>query len=159
MLILGIDPGSTLIGYGLIEDLGDILKPVDYGVLKIKEKDPIKKINELNKRFGEILKKHRIDQVGVEKLFFSKNKKTAIEVAQAKGAILLLLQQKGMRVYEFTPNQVKQSVTGYGNADKLAVAKMVEKILNIENINEDNTADALAVAITTASAIKNPVGF
>ncbi len=150
MKFLGIDPGSTLIGYAFIED-GNELKALNYGLLKIKEKNPTLKLKELGEKLSEIVKKQEIKVAGVEKLFFAKNKKTAIEVAQARGVIIYTLLKAGLEIIEPTPIQVKSCVAGYGGADKEAVSKMASQILGLKTpVKEDNTADALAIAITTA---------
>lgn len=155
MKILGIDPGSTLMGYGLIEEKNNELTPITYGVLKINEKDLSQKLLALNKNLLALLKKTQPDFVGVEKLFFAKNKKTAFEVAHARGIIMLQVLQKGIPLLEVAPNEVKSQVTGYGLSDKKAVEKMVKHILKIENFeSDDNAADALAIAITTANLRK-----
>ena len=154
MRVLGIDPGSTLIGYALIEEL-ETLKSIKYGLLEIKEKNPTKRLKEIDSRLSSLIKEEKIDVAGVEKIFFAKNKKTAIEVAQARGVILAVLLRRGIEIIEITPIQIKSSITGSSSADKISVAKMASKILNLkEVVKEDNTADALAIAITTASHYK-----
>ncbi|MDP2629494.1 MAG: crossover junction endodeoxyribonuclease RuvC [Candidatus Harrisonbacteria bacterium] len=154
MRILGIDPGSTLIGYGLLEKDSKGLSVLDYGVLTIKAKDPLTKIQEISTVFPGLLKKWKPDIVGLEKVFFSKNKKTALEVAQARGALSLLILQNKVSVFEFTPGEVKLAVTGYGSADKQSVIKMVSQILSISGLKEDNTADALAIALASEQAFQ-----
>jgi len=151
MKILGIDPGSTLIGFGLIEEDGGTLKMTAVGVLKIAEKDPTKKLLELSHGLNKLLDEHQPELVGLEKLYFSKNKKTALEVSQARGVIANTLLLRGLPILEYGPGQIKMAVTGYGNADKVSVAKMVNYILKLaaEKI-DDNASDALAIAITTA---------
>lgn len=154
MRILGIDPGSTLIGYGLVRDEG-VFTLEDCGLLRIKEKDPSKKLLEIKNEISKILEKYKPDVVGVEKLFFAKNKKTAIEVAQARGVIVAQALSVQKNLIELTPMQVKSTVVGYGSADKKAVSKITAKILNLkEEINEDNTADAVAIAIASAMEYK-----
>ena len=153
MRILGIDPGSTLIGYGCIEDDGKGKTTlITSGVIKIKAKELPEKLKELGSRLEELLKETGPALVGIEKLFFSKNKKTALEVAHARGVILAELLRLNLPVREFTPGEVKSAVTGYGSADKIMVAKMVGKILGITELEgDDNTSDAIAVALTTAA--------
>lgn len=155
MKILGIDPGSTLMGYGLIEEKNNDLTLIDYGVLKIEEKDLSQKLLALNKELLALLKETQPEFVGIEKLFFAKNKKTAFEVAHARGVIMLQVLKKGIPLIEVAPNEVKSQVTGYGLSDKKAVEKMVKHILKIETFeSDDNAADALAVAIATANLKK-----
>ena len=150
MRILGIDPGSSRIGYGLIEDNGS-LSLVDYGVLEIKEKTLSGKILNLAGQFEELLKKTKPDLAGIEKLYFMKNIKTGIEVAQSRGVLMLAILKNKIPVLEFDPTQVKQTVTNYGQSDKIAVAKMVKKILNVEEITGyDDASDAIAIAITAS---------
>ncbi len=152
MKILGIDPGSTLMGYGVIETSGSSVRALSYGVLKIKAKALPDKLLELSTGLKKLLTKHTPDSTGLEKLFFAKNKKTAIEVAQARGVILLGLLQANLPVTELTPAEIKVAVTSYGAADKLMVKKMVGKILNIETLAaDDNAWDALAVALAVSS--------
>ncbi|PIR86852.1 MAG: crossover junction endodeoxyribonuclease RuvC [Candidatus Harrisonbacteria bacterium CG10_big_fil_rev_8_21_14_0_10_49_15] len=151
MKILGIDPGSALMGYGVIKENTDgSLSEQAHGVLVIKAKTIPDKLNLLAHDLRELLKKHQPDIAGVETLFFSKNKKTAFEVAHARGVILLLLLEHNIPIYEYTPGQIKSAVTGYGNADKEMVAKMVRHLLSVKLKGDDNASDALAVAITTA---------
>lgn len=152
MRILGIDPGSTLMGFGVLESDKGKLETVEYGVLKITGKDLPEKLLNLSNELQKLLKRAKPEIAGIEKLFFSKNKKTAFEVAQARGVILLELLRHKISVVELTPGQIKIAATGYGNADKIAVAKMVGKILNIAKLeHDDNASDALAVAIATSS--------
>ena len=159
MKILGIDPGSALMGYGVIKkDPTGKLLPLDYGVLKITEKTIPQKLLSLSKQLDTLLEKTKPDAAGVEQLFFAKNKKTAIEVAHARGVIIMKLLEKNIPLYEFTPPQVKIAVTGYGLADKIQIASMTAKILGLEKIHaDDNASDGLAVAIATSTAINNPL--
>ncbi|PIT93312.1 MAG: crossover junction endodeoxyribonuclease RuvC [Candidatus Harrisonbacteria bacterium CG10_big_fil_rev_8_21_14_0_10_38_8] len=156
MKILGVDPGSTLIGYGLIDqDKNDNLKELDHGLITIKATTLPEKILLLSFKFQELLDKTKPEYVGIETLFFAKNKKTAFEVAHARGVLLYLLLKNQIPFKEITPNEVKVSVTSYGNADKDQVATMVKKILHLEELKgDDNTSDALAVAIAVSSLIK-----
>lgn len=158
MKILGIDPGSVRIGYGVIET-GRDLALIDYGVIEIKRKESKKLIAEAATALLKLLKKHRPDLIGIEKLYFMKNVKTCIEVAQTRGALILQANNTGVPILELSPSEVKLSVAGYGLADKKAVAKMAGKILRLENLHGyDDASDALAIAITAAfqTKIKNP---
>lgn len=149
MTILGIDPGSSRTGYGCITD--HPLRFQTAGVIDFKEKDPNKKILILADRYQKLLDTLQPDIVAIEKIFFSRNVKTAIEVAQARGALILLTLKNKIALVEFGPTQVKQAVTNYGLADKKAVAKMVAAILKIDLSRAiDDTTDALAIAITAA---------
>ena len=150
--ILGIDPGSSRMGYGLIEQQGSKLKLVKAGTLEIKEKDVNQKLLALASGLKALLKTVKPDLVAVEKIFFSKNVKTAIEVAQARGIIILITLQNQIPLIELTPQQAKQAVTNYGGADKKAVAKMVSIILERPLLKVlDDTTDALALAIAASS--------
>ncbi len=154
MKILGIDPGSTRIGYGLIEKSGGELKFLKAGILKIISKDKCERLVDLEKSFSALLKKERPDWAVMEKLYFTKNQKTGLEVAQSRGVLTLLITKSKIPLMEFTPLEIKQGVTGYGMADKKSVARMVAKILKIDKINEyDDATDALAGAITGSSNI------
>ncbi len=154
MRILGIDPGSTRIGYGLIES-GANLKALDFGLIEIKAHSISEKLLSLANQFATLLEKTKPDLASVEKIYFTKNQKTIIEVAQARGVILFLILKNNISLLEYTPREVKQAVTSYGLADKVAVAKMVCRILNLKEIpKNDDITDALAIAITAASHYK-----
>ncbi len=154
MKILGIDPGSTRIGYGLIKSDSD-LKVLDFGLIEIKASSISEKLLLLADKFAKLLEKTKPDLVSVEKIYFAKNQKTAIEVAEARGVILFLILKNKIPLLEYNPREVKQAVTGYGLADKIAVNKMVCRILNLEKISgPDDIADALAIAITAANRYK-----
>ena len=150
-LVLGIDPGTATTGYGLVRDLPDSsLQVVDYGTFVTPAGLPApKRLSMLYHRLLEIVLLHHPDSAAVEKLFFQSNVKTAIAVGQARGVLLLALAESGLEVAEYTPNEVKQAVTGYGRADKKQVQEMVRVLLAMPHIpRPDDAADALAVAIT-----------
>jgi crossover junction endodeoxyribonuclease RuvC len=150
MIILGIDPGSTRIGYGVIAGPRK-LELIDYGTINNKREETSKLISNISVKISELIRKHQPDIVGIEKLYFSKNVKTGIEVAQARGAIISEVAKAGIPLKEFGPSEIKLSVTNYGLADKKAVSKMAAKILGVEKISGfDDASDALAIAITTA---------
>ncbi|MDP3901713.1 MAG: crossover junction endodeoxyribonuclease RuvC [bacterium] len=149
MKILGIDPGTNRIGYGLINDRP--LKLIDYGVLEIKERSS-KKFLLLAEGLERLITDFKPDFAGVEKIYFAKNQKTAIEVAQARGIILYLLLKNKIAFAEYGPQEIKSAVTGYGLADKKAVAKLVAKLLQIDKLHgHDDASDALAIAITAVN--------
>ncbi|MEK7549023.1 MAG: crossover junction endodeoxyribonuclease RuvC [Patescibacteria group bacterium] len=155
MLILGLDPGSTRIGYGIIKKEKNDLKLVASGLLKILSKDKSQRLLEAEKSLSEILKKYSIDLAALEKLFFMKNLKTAIEVSQTRGVLTLLVVKHKIPLLEFSPSEVKIAATGYGSADKRAVAKMIGKILKTDKISKvDDISDALAIAIAAALKVK-----
>ena len=150
MKILGIDPGSSRTGYGLITDKP--LKLVASGVINLKEKDPNKKIIKLAAEYEAVLKKFKPDLSAIETLFFSRNVKTAIEVSQARGVLVYLTLKNKVALIEYGPMQIKQTIANYGLADKKAVAKMVSAILKIAPIKGfDDISDAIAIAITAAN--------
>lgn len=149
MLILGIDPGTNRIGYGLIEKRGDKFRTIDYGCIEISQKSTPKKLLEISKKLQKILKKHQPKILAVEKLFFTKNVKTAISVSEARGVIILEALKNNLKIVELTPLQVKIALTGYGKAPKTQIAQMVKLSLGLKKIPKpDDTTDALAIAIT-----------
>ena len=151
MIIIGIDPGSTRIGYGVIKS-GRKLELIDYGVIEVKRKTADKMLLEISKGISNLIKKHNPSAVGIEKIYFSKNIKTGIEVAQARGAIILEIARNQIPIKEFSPSEIKLGVTNYGMADKKAVAKMTAKILGVESLSGfDDASDALAIAIMAAN--------
>lgn len=156
MIIMGIDPGDTLIGFGVIKKTGSHIALVAHGCISIPSagKTTSQKLHELEEKLGEILRTHRPEVIGVEDLFFFKNLKTAIKVAQARGVILATCERHNVAVLEFTPLQIKQAVTGYGRAEKKQVQKMVQAILGVKTpFTQDDAADALAAAICTHSSM------
>ncbi|KKQ23405.1 crossover junction endodeoxyribonuclease RuvC [Candidatus Wolfebacteria bacterium RIFCSPLOWO2_01_FULL_38_11] len=156
MLILGIDPGSTRVGYGLIKKEKNNLFFVESGLLEIFSKNKTDRLLEAAKSLSKIIKKHKPNVVAVEKLFFMKNLKTAVEVSETRGVLTLIVGQHKIPLLEFSPSEIKIAVTGYGMADKKAVAKMVENILKIDKIKgPDDISDALAVAITATNFLNN----
>ena len=152
MVILGIDPGIAIVGYGIIEYKNNKFRVIDYGAVTTNANTPTdQRLALVYKGIDILIKKYDIDEVAIEELFFNKNVKTAITVAQARGVIMLACTHNGKPIYEYTPLQIKQAVTGYGKADKNQVIYMTMNILGIrEKIKPDDTADALAVAICTA---------
>lgn len=154
MIIIGIDPGTTRIGYGVVKSEGNKITPVDYGLIsnpgKIRESDLMSTYDQLS----TIIDKYKPDKISIERLFFKQNIKTALSVSEFRGVILLVCAKKGVPVVELTPSEVKSGVSGYGKADKNQVHRMVKMILGIkEDIKPDDVADALAIAICGASNI------
>jgi len=152
MRILGIDPGLATVGYGIIEYRGNSFTTLDYGaILTAAHTDFDKRLLSIHEQLSELITIFKPDAVAIEELFFNKNTKTAIAVAQARGAIVLTCAQYGVPYYEYTPLQVKQSVVGYGRADKNQVQQMTKILLNLNAVPKpDDTADALAIAICHA---------
>ena len=150
-LALGIDPGTATTGYGLVRLMPDgELVAVSYGIISTpKDATPSARLEMLYDGLRELLKQHKPDTSAVEKLFFARNVTTGIAVGQARGVVLLALQQAGLEVFEYTPKEVKSAVAGYGGAEKRQVQEMVRALLQLDTIPKpDDAADALAVAIT-----------
>ena len=148
MIILGIDPGSTRAGYGIIDFSKNKSVYIDGGIVSVDSKDKNTRLVELERSFERIIKKYKPEVAGVERLYFVKNQKTGLEVAQSRGVLLLSVAKRGLPIFEFTPNEIKQGITGYGSADKIAVTKMVRQILKIGDIKQpDDAYDALAIAL------------
>ena len=152
MLILGIDPGYAIIGWGLIRFERGRYIPVDFGAITTNAGVPFnRRLEQIYDQLNELLDTHHPDAVAVEKLYFQTNAKTAIDVAQARGVTMLALQQHGMPVFEYTPLQVKSAVTGFGQAQKPQVMEMTKRLLRLKAVPKpDDTADALAIAICHA---------
>ena len=147
MIIVGIDPGSRRIGYGLIKVAGNSLSILEAGILKISSPDDAEALDEAHQGALALIRKYRPKILGIEKLYFAKNRKTAIGVAQARGVIIALAIRQGLEVLEYSPSEVKSGVAGYGLADKQAVAKMVRAIFGRPDLRViDDASDALAVA-------------
>ncbi|MFA6424182.1 MAG: crossover junction endodeoxyribonuclease RuvC [Candidatus Magasanikbacteria bacterium] len=155
-IILGIDPGFGRMGFGAIEKMktGE-WRSLDYGCIDTSPKKKfVERLQEVYEAVEFIIKKYKPSVVGVEKLYFARNVTTAIEVAQARGVILLCAVQAGLQVDEYTPQQIKQAITGYGKAEKQQMQKMVAMILGIKGkIKSDDAADALAVALCTGQSL------
>ncbi len=148
-IILGIDPGIADTGYGVIKEEGSKLTCLSYGTIKTSPAlDMISRLELLHKDLDKIIKKYKPELIAVEQLFFNKNVRTALIVGQARGVILLTIKQNKLPIIEYTPLQVKQAVSAYGQASKKQVQKMVKLILKLRELPQpDDAADALAVAI------------
>ncbi len=150
-LVLGIDPGTATTGYGLVRLTPDgDLQSVAFGAIVTPPHTPAHhRLKMLYDDLKQLLAEHHPDACAVEKLFFSRNVSTAIGVGQARGVVLLALAEAGLDVAEYTPNEVKQAVAGYGSADKRQVQEMVRTLLLLPEVPKpDDAADALAIAIT-----------
>lgn len=152
MVILGIDPGIATVGYGVIEQKGNSLSVIDYGVIETPKNETIPvRLKMVYDGINYLAEKYKPDSVAVEELFYFKNAKTIIQVGQARGVIVLALIEKCGRIYEYTPLQIKQALTGYGRAEKAQIQFMVRTMLNLKcDPKPDDAADALAVAVTHA---------
>jgi len=152
MKILGIDPGMAIIGYGLVEYENGSLKLLASGSIQTdKTKTDSKRLLEIYRDLSTIVENYQPDCASVEKLFFFKNQKTIIPVAEARGVILTVLEKFNITTYDYTPMEVKQVLTGYGRADKKEVEQMVKLTLQTDNLPKlDDTVDAIAIAICHA---------
>ena len=154
MIILGIDPGTAIVGWGVIEqdDNGD-QKMLDYGVIRTSKDSPLEdRLLTIDGELDLLLHKHKPDVAAVEELFFGRNVSSVISVAQARGVVLVTLAKNGITIAHYKPNVIKQAVSGYGKATKKQVQEMVKVLLNLEQAPKpDDAADALAVAITHAN--------
>ena len=158
MLVLGIDPGTAICGYGFVEAAsGSRLIPHEYGAITTSPKAKMEdRLMKLYDELDALIKKYQPEAMGVEQLFFNRNVTTAIPVGQARGIVLLSAAKNGLELVERTPLQVKQAVTGYGKATKDQVIYMVTKILHLPKPpHPDDVADALAIAICTTHCMNS----
>jgi crossover junction endodeoxyribonuclease RuvC len=150
MRIIGIDPGTGILGFGVIDIEKGEARLVDAGVIRtpVKEDDAVR-LQTIFDELTEIITETKPDEMAVEKLFFARNVTTAMTVAQARGVVLLCGMQAGLTIHEYTPMQIKQALTGYGKAEKKQIQEMVRVVLKLKDIpRPDDAADALATAIT-----------
>lgn len=152
MIVLGIDPGYAIVGWGVLEYKNNRFRVIDYGSIQTKAGVPTPiRLQTIYRELSAIIRKYRPDAMAVEELFFNTNQKTGIIVAEARGVILLSAVENGVELFEYTPLQVKQAVVGYGRAEKNQVISMVTMFLNLPAPPKpDDTADALALAICHA---------
>ncbi|HAR63174.1 MAG: crossover junction endodeoxyribonuclease RuvC [Candidatus Margulisiibacteriota bacterium] len=154
MRILGIDPGIAIVGYGIVNKIGNRIEPVAYGKITTPSSIPVsERLYIISQELAVIIKDTHPEAVAIEKLFFNKNTKTAMNVAEARGAIQLTVSMNGLPVSEYTPLQVKQAVCGWGGAEKKQVQSMVRALLSLKEVPKpDDVADALAIAICHAES-------
>lgn len=152
MIILGVDPGTAITGYGIIKVAGNKFQPLEYGCVYTEAHYPDEiRLKKIYENISALIEKYKPDELAVEELFFNKNIRTALSVGQARGVILLAGALQGIPVNEYTPLQVKQSVVGYGRAQKQQVQHMIKILLNLPEIPKPNdAADALAIAVCHA---------
>jgi crossover junction endodeoxyribonuclease RuvC len=155
VIILGIDPGTAALGYGIVERIGGRLRAIDYGCLETSPDSPMpERLLAIHTFVDELIVLHDPAIVAVERLFFSRNAQTAMAVGQARGIVLLAAAQHGRLVREATPNEVKSAIAGYGAADKEQVQRMVQLVLGMTELpRPDDAADALAVAVCIANRV------
>jgi len=156
VIILGFDPGTATTGFGIIESVNDVLKPIDVGVILTPADMPIEeRLLSIYTDVNTLLDKYNPDTVATERLFFDRNVTNALSVGRAIGVILLAVAQRELPWMEYTPMQVKTSVTGYGGADKNQIQQMVVRLLGLAEVPKpDDAADALAIAICHAHSLK-----
>jgi crossover junction endodeoxyribonuclease RuvC len=156
MLLLGIDPGTAITGYGLIAQQGNHIKQVCHGVIRTEANlELAARLLKIHRQLEQLIQEYQPAAVAVEQLFFNKNTRTALAVGQARGVILLAAAQAGLEIFEYTPLQVKQAVVGYGRAEKSQIQEMVRMLLCLPELPKpDDAADALAIAICHAHSRK-----
>lgn len=155
MIVLGIDPGIATTGFGVVrEDTDGRIEALSYGVLVTPKQDPLPlRLMSLRQQLNDLIEQWRPTESAVEALFFATNLKTAMAVGQARGVVLVTLQEAGLPIGEYTPLEVKQAITGYGQADKRQMQTMVQMLFTLESVpRPDDAADALAVAFTHLQA-------
>lgn len=160
MIILGIDPGYAIVGYGVIKYEANRFSVLDYGAITTPAGMPfVDRLEIIYNDLNMIFQKYKPEAMAIEKLFYNTNAKTVIDVAQARGVTVLAAHQNKAEIFEYTPLQVKQSVVGYGRAEKKQVQEMTRVILNLEKVPKpDDTADALAMAICHAHSSGSLMG-
>ncbi len=160
MIILGIDPGYAIVGWGVVDYTANRFSVIDYGAVTTEAKTPFnRRLEMVFDGVSEIITRYRPSALAIEKLFYNTNAKTVIDVAQSRGVINLAAVKNGVEIFEYTPLQVKQSVVGYGRAEKKQVQEMTRVILKLDKIPKpDDTADALAMAICHAHASGSLMG-
>lgn len=147
--ILGIDPGTATTGWAVMSEEAGKLTPLAYGHISTSpEHAPAERLLEIATDIEAIIRKYKPQEAAIEDIFFQKNVKTAVKVSEARGALLLTLEKLNVRIFGYTPLQVKQSLTGYGRAEKKQIQEMVKNILKLKSVPKpDDTADAIAIAI------------
>ncbi|MDD4377678.1 MAG: crossover junction endodeoxyribonuclease RuvC [Eubacteriales bacterium] len=156
MRILGIDPGYAILGYGILDKIGNHFSVVTYGAITTDSKTPMpERLQHLYTQLMSIIEEYRPEEAAIEELFFNNNAKTAIMVGQARGIAVLACANGGLNIAEYTPLQIKQALVGYGRADKKQMQAMVKAILNLREVPKpDDTADAVAAAICHGHSVK-----
>ncbi len=160
MIILGIDPGYAIVGYGVIKYEANRFSVLDYGAITTDAGTPfVERLDAIYNELNSIFERYNPEAMAIEKLFYNTNAKTVIDVAQARGVTVLAAHRHGAEIFEYTPLQVKQSVVGYGRAEKKQVQEMTRIILKLEKVPKpDDTADALAMAICHAHSSGSLMG-
>lgn len=161
MIILGIDPGLATVGFGVIRSEKNVNIPLDFGVILTPKDVPFpKRLQMIERGVKRLIEKYNPNEIALEELFFNNNQKTAIDVAQARGVIVNVCYSHTEKLFEYTPLQIKQALTGYGRAEKKQIQQMVATFLNLKKIpRPDDAADALAVCLTHANTARFSSGF
>lgn len=149
MIVIGIDPGLATVGFGVIKTEKEKATPISYGCIRTSpDKETPARLLEIYNEITSLFEKYKPEVIAVEKLFFSKNVTNALSVSEARGVIFLAAQQQNIPIFEYTPNQVKQAITGSGRADKKQVQEMIKRLLGLDEIPEpDDAADGLSIAL------------
>jgi crossover junction endodeoxyribonuclease RuvC len=149
MIVIGIDPGLATVGFGVIRKEDDGITPVSYGCIRTSaEKQTPERLLEIHNEVSALFEKYNPGAVAVERLFFNKNVTNAMSVSEARGVIFLAAQQKNIPLFEYTPNQIKQAITGSGRADKKQMQEMIKRLLNLDELPQpDDAADGLSIAL------------
>ncbi len=148
-MVLGIDPGTAITGFGVVKEENNASRALDYGVIRTPANQPLpQRLVTIYAELNALLDRHQPDAVAVEEVFFSKNARTALSVGHARGVVLLAVAQRSIPLFHYKPTQVKQAITGYGGADKRQIQEMVRMLLGLDDIpRPDDAADALAIAL------------
>lgn len=156
MIIFGLDPGIAIVGYGIIEAIGNKVRLLDYGVITTDTSLSVpERLNIIDFELNRLIREFEPDELAIEELFFNKNVKTVINVAQARGVEILSFVKNRIEVYEYTPLQIKQAITGYGRAEKKQMQESVRMIFKLKEIPKpDDAADAVAVALCHFFSLK-----
>ncbi len=156
MIILGIDPGLAISGYGILNYVGNKFEVIDYGaVITDSTEEFPKRLKKIYDSYMNLFELYKPEAVAIEELFYNKNTKTAIAIAEARGVHLLAAENKNIPLYEYTPLQIKQGIVGYGRAEKKQIQEMVKVILKLDKVPKpDDVADGLAAAICHAHSLK-----
>ena len=148
MLVLGVDPGSNVTGYGLVEKRNNETNCVQFGHISSRDKTPFyQRIHNIFRSMAEIITHYRPSEMAIEDVFYAKNVKSTLKLGHARAAVLIAAAQSGIRIFEYTPLQIKKSVVGYGRATKQQVRAMVQVILKLKEVPNLDISDALAAAV------------
>lgn len=156
MIIFGLDPGIAIVGYSIIEALGNRVRLIDFGVIETKPNFSLpERLKIIDDEINKLIDLHKVDDLAIEELFFNKNVKTVINVAQARGVEILSFVKRRINVYEYTPLQIKQAITGYGRADKKQIQESVKMIFKLKEVPKpDDAADAVAISLCHFFSLK-----